>query len=62
MPPGVSTLQGRRRELMYRYEELPAGGRVRISTSDPKALAAVHEFLRYQITEHRTGDALTVAR
>jgi hypothetical protein len=43
---------------------VPAGGRVRvrITTSDPKARAAVHLFLRYLIKEHRTGEALTVAK
>jgi len=33
---------------------------VRITTRDGEALAAVHEFLRYQIREHHTGDPLTV--
>ena len=44
------------------YREMPAGGRVDITTSDPAALAAVHDFLKYQITEHQTGDAKTVSR
>ena len=34
---------------------------VDITTSDPAALAAVHDFLQYQITEHQTGDAKTVS-
>jgi hypothetical protein len=29
---------------------------VRIVTEDPEARAAVREFLRYQIREHKTGD------
>jgi hypothetical protein len=29
-----------------------------ISTDNSEALAAIHEFLRFQINEHRTGDAL----
>jgi hypothetical protein len=29
---------------------------VRIRTSDPEAVAAVHEFLRFQIRDHGTGD------
>jgi hypothetical protein len=28
----------------------------RIDTKDPGAVDAVHAFLRYQITEHKTGD------
>ena len=58
VPPGVRTMQERRTVLSFRYEETPAGGRVRITTSDAKTKAAVHEFLTYQIREHRTGDAL----
>jgi hypothetical protein len=46
----------------YVFEAIAGGGRVRISTRDERALAAVHEFLRYQIREHRTGDPLTVQR
>ena len=36
------------------------GDQVRIATSNPEALRAVHEFLRFQIRDHRTGDSLTV--
>ena len=36
------------------------GGRVRLRTSNPEALAAIHEFLRFQIEEHRTGDPVEV--
>ena len=60
MPPGVATLQARKALVAYAYEEAPDGGRVRITTSDRAALAAVHDFLRYQIKEHATGDPLTI--
>lgn len=43
--------------VAYTYEELPAGGRIRITASDPQALAAAHAFLRFQVVEHRTGDS-----
>ena len=58
VPPGVPLMQKNRRAISYRYEDVPAGGVVRIKTADAPALKAVHEFLRYQITEHRTGDSL----
>jgi hypothetical protein len=48
--------------IRYRYEESADGGQVRIRTTDPRALAAVHAFLRFQITEHKTGDSLDVRR
>lgn len=30
-------------------------------TSDPEALRAIHEFLRFQITDHQTGDSVDLA-
>jgi hypothetical protein len=33
-----------------------------IETADAATRAAIHEFLRYQIVEHQTGDPLTVQR
>jgi hypothetical protein len=32
---------------------------VTISTVDPDALDAVHDFLRFQIVEHETGDPVS---
>jgi hypothetical protein len=31
-----------------------------IASDNPLALAAIHDFLRFQITDHRTGDLLQV--
>jgi len=33
---------------------------VRISTKNPTALKAIHDFLRFQIKEHKTGDSLDI--
>ena len=60
VPPGVSVMQSRKRSIHWTYEKLPAGGRVVASTRDRKALAAIHEFLQFQIADHRTGDSGTV--
>jgi hypothetical protein len=60
VPPGVKTMRSRKSALVFGYEDLPRGGAVRITTKDAKARDAVHEFLRYQIREHATGDPLTV--
>ena len=35
--------------------------RVRITTKDSAALAAIHEFLRFQIEDHRTGDRTEIS-
>jgi hypothetical protein len=60
VPPGVTTLEILKNKIQYQYEDIPAGGRVRISSSDPVAVAAIHDFLRFQITDHQTGDTLAV--
>ena len=49
-------------KITYKYGEIQLGGRVVIDSSDPVAVAAIHDFLRFQITEHQTGDTLAVGR
>jgi hypothetical protein len=51
--PGTTTMSRRRARIEYEVLDLPAGGGLRIRTTDPAALAAVHEFLGYQRREHR---------
>ena len=60
VPPGVTTMKLLKAKIRYKYEEISCGGRVRIESSDPVALAAIHDFLRFQITDHQTGDTLAV--
>jgi hypothetical protein len=55
-----STLKLLKAKIHYKYEEISSGGRVRIESSDPVALAAIHDFLRFQISEHQTGDTLVI--
>jgi len=62
LPDGAATLKDLRSSIVYRFSEVPSGGRVRIHTTNPKALDAVHEFLRFQIREHKTGDTLEIGR
>ncbi len=62
MPPGAQTMAGNKDRIQYRYEERAGGAAVTITTADPETLSAIHEFLRYQIVEHKTGDPLTVQR
>jgi hypothetical protein len=58
VPPGVTTMKSMKSGIQYTYEETPAGGRIRIKSEDPIAVAAIHDFFRFQITEHQTGDPL----
>lgn len=56
-PPGVPVMKAKKAAIKYQFEQTEMGGRVRITTSDAKALAAIHEFLRFQISDHKTGDS-----
>jgi hypothetical protein len=56
VPPGVEVMKKRKGAIRYSYEPSEKGGVVRISTRDPRALEAVHAFLRFQIHDHGTDD------
>jgi hypothetical protein len=60
VPPGVAVMKENRAEISYSFEELLAGGRVRIKTTNADALKAVHDFLRFQIEDHHTGDTTDI--
>jgi hypothetical protein len=57
--PGVAALAAMKSSLKYTYSETPRGGRVDIVSTNAEAVKAVHQFLRFQITDHKTGDPLT---
>ena len=57
-PPGTDTMKQLKGTISYAAENLPNGGRVQITTANSDALNAVHDFLRFQIQEHKTGDSL----
>ncbi|MBZ5493303.1 MAG: hypothetical protein LAO76_20495 [Acidobacteriia bacterium] len=59
-PPGVDTMTKLKDQIKYKYEPAANGGRVVISSANSEAVAAIHEFLKFQITEHKTGDPLEV--
>jgi hypothetical protein len=60
-PPGVKTMQKLSRQITYSNQRLDNGAKLVITTDSPQALAAVHDFLRFQISDHQTGDPLTVS-
>jgi hypothetical protein len=59
-PPGVPVMKRLKNQIKYEFEKVESGGRVKISTMNREAIDAVHEFLRFQITDHQTGDPLTL--
>jgi hypothetical protein len=58
--PGVDGMKKHADALTFTFEPIERGGHVRIAGRSPEAIAAVHEFLRFQINDHRTGDPLVV--
>ena len=58
VPPGVPTMQRLNQSITFAFQETDRGARVLIETSNADAIAAIHDFLRYQIREHATGDPL----
>jgi hypothetical protein len=60
-PPGVPAMIELRNQIHYQFEKMDSGGKVTIQTADAKALTAIHDFLRFQISEHQTGDPTSVA-
>jgi hypothetical protein len=61
VPPGVPSMRKLKSQIEYRFETIELGGRIRISSRNPRAVKAVHDFLKFQILDHRTGDSLQVS-
>ena len=59
-PPGSEVMQQLKGEITYEYKETDRGAMIQISTANTQALQAIHEFLKFQIKEHMTGDPLEV--
>lgn len=59
-PPGVAEMKRLAGAIEYRVVETPSGARVVVTSSQPRAIAAIHDFLRFQIEDHRTGDSVSV--
>jgi hypothetical protein len=53
--PGTDTMRELRSEISYEPHDIPRGGEVVIASANPKAVAAIHEFLAFQRMDHRAG-------
>jgi hypothetical protein len=53
--PGTRVMASRAERITYTEVDRPRGAEVRITTTDPAALAAVHEFLAFQRADHRAA-------
>jgi hypothetical protein len=53
--PGTAAMKQLHQEISYTPRDLPGGGEVVISTKNPQAVAAIHDFLAFQRMDHRAG-------
>jgi hypothetical protein len=54
--PGTATMTRLKDQLHWELRETSRGARITITADNKAALDAVHEFLRFQIEDHQTGD------
>jgi hypothetical protein len=53
-PAGIAAMLRLHDTITFRYESVESGGRIRIRTANHEALEAIHDFLKFQVVEHRT--------
>ena len=53
--PGTKVMRERRAAIRYQFRPLPGGGEIRIVSSDPEAVDAIHRFLAFQRQDHRAA-------
>jgi hypothetical protein len=59
-PPGVAAMKRLAADIHYQFHETDRGGEVAIASESPEAVQAIHDFLVFQIREHKTGDPVAV--
>jgi hypothetical protein len=58
--PGTAAMTKLKEQLHWSLQDTPRGARLTVTADNKQALDAVHEFLRFQIEDHQTGDCPTV--
>ena len=53
--PGTAVMAAKRSAITYTVEVLPRGAALRLRTTDPEALRAIHDFLAFQRQDHHAG-------
>jgi hypothetical protein len=53
--PGTAVMAAKRSAVSYTVESRPRGAALRLQTSDPAAVAAIHQFLAFQRADHHAG-------
>jgi len=58
--PGTALMSRQKDQLHWRLEATTRGAKILVMADNKSALDAVHEFLRFQIDDHKTGDCTAV--
>lgn len=58
--PGTATMTALKDKLHWELADTPRGARLTVVADNQAALDAVHDFLRFQIEDHHTGDCEAV--
>jgi hypothetical protein len=53
--PGTAVMTATRDAISYEVIDRPKGGEVRMQSTDPAAIAAIHEFLEFQRQQHHVA-------
>jgi hypothetical protein len=60
VPPGVPEMKTMLKQIQWKPVNTPTGANIFITSKDPSAIAAIHDFLRFQVEDHQTGDSKKV--
>ena len=60
-PPGAPVMAKLRNQIRYQYFETDRGAKIQITTANAEALEAIYAFLRFQISDHQTGDPTEIS-
>jgi len=60
-PPGAPTMKRLKDEITYSTETTQKGAQVKITSVNAEAVSAIHQFLKFQIKDHQTGDTTKVS-
>ncbi len=54
--PGAAVMAQLKDQLHWELQQTPRGAKIIVTADNKPALDAVHDFLRFQIEDHKTGD------
>jgi len=56
VPPGVPEMKAHLKAITWKPVNTKKGANIVITSKDPAAIKAIHDFLKFQIEDHQTGD------